>query len=101
MSAAPQSFGQLKTRVTIPAPRRGRGRATIVAPPLGSLTQRTHRSEAACRGCGSVHVTRLSMSLTDGTPVDFTSCHRCEHRTWEHADGELSVDGVLQRARKE
>ena len=54
----------------------------------------------ACRGCGSPHVTRLSMSLTDGTPVQFTSCHRCEHRTWEHADGELSVDGVLERARK-
>jgi hypothetical protein len=40
------------------------------------------------------------MSLTDGTPVQFTSCHRCEHRTWEHAGGELSVDGVLERARK-
>jgi ribosomal protein L37E len=68
--------------------------------PLGSLTQRDHRVEVTCRGCGSLHVTRLSMSLTDGTPVDFTSCHRCEHRTWEHAGSELSVEGVLARSRK-
>jgi hypothetical protein len=47
------------------------------------------------------------MSLTDGTPVEFTSCHRCftschrcEHRTWEPAGGELTVGTVLDRARK-
>jgi hypothetical protein len=85
-----------------PAPvltRRSR-RSTAMQLPLGSLTQRDHRFDVACRGCGSPHVTRLTMSLTDGTPVQFTSCHRCEHRMWEHADGELSVDGVLERARK-
>lgn len=84
------------------APRStGRGRAAAVpAPPLGSLTQRDNRCGAACRECGSPHVTRLVMSLTDGTPVDFTSCHRCEHRTWEHAGGDLTVDAVLDRARK-
>ena len=81
-------------------PRRSRGRGPLPARPLGSLTQRDHRIMAECRGCGSVHVTRLTMSLTDGTPVDFTSCHRCEHRTWEHAGAELSVDGVLDRTRK-
>jgi hypothetical protein len=81
-------------------PRRSRARGQLQPGPLGSLTQRVHRIVAACRGCGSGHVTRLTMSLTDGTPVDFTSCHRCEHRTWEHAGGELSVDGVLDRARK-
>jgi hypothetical protein len=67
--------------------------------PLGSLTQRTDRHSAICRGCGSGHVTRLSMSLTDGTPVEFTSCHRCEHRTWEHAGDVLSVGSVLDRTR--
>jgi hypothetical protein len=80
--------------------RRGRGRTAVLTTPLGSLTQRTDRHLATCRGCGSGHVTRLSMSLTDGTPVDFTSCHRCEHRTWEHAGGELPVGNVLDRARK-
>jgi len=81
--------------------RRGRARAVVVPPPLGSLTQRDHRPVTACRGCGSQHVTRLTLSLTDGTPVEFTSCHRCEHRTWEHAGAELTVDGVIARSRKE
>lgn len=81
--------------------RRSRGRQLPVTVPLGSLTQRDHRHSVNCRGCGSIHVTRLSMQLTDGTPVEFTSCHRCEHRTWEHAGGELSVDTVLDRARKD
>ncbi len=106
----------MPTSPWIPAPRtapesgrgrrgrvgRGRG-AAAPAGPLGSLTQRDHRPAASCRGCGSEHVTRLAMHLTDGTPVDFTSCHRCEHRTWEHAGGELgelSVDAVLERSRK-
>ncbi len=86
--------------LTTTRPRRSRGRAQVPAGPLGSLTQRDHRVSAECRGCGSVHVTRLTMNLTDGTLVDFTSCHRCEHRTWEHAGSELSVDGVLARTRK-
>jgi hypothetical protein len=81
--------------------RRGRGRVTAEVTPLGSLTQREHRPQAACRGCGSHHITRLSLCLTDGTPVDFTSCHRCEHRAWEHAGLQLSVESVLDRTRKD
>jgi hypothetical protein len=65
------------------------------------LTQREHRFGDRCRGCGSSHVTRLSMCLTDGTPVEFTSCHRCEHRTWEHAGCELTVEAVIDRSRKD
>lgn len=90
---------------TRPTPRSARParrprRPEAVNVPLGSLTQRDQRPDAACRVCGSGHVTRLSMSLTDGTPVDFTSCHHCEHKTWEHAGHEISVDGVLDRTRK-
>lgn len=81
-------------------PRRSRGRSSVEAVPLGSLTQRENRPDGDCRECGSHHVTRLSLCLTDGTPVEFTSCHRCEHRTWEHAGIELSVDAVLTRSRK-
>jgi hypothetical protein len=41
------------------------------------------------------------MNLTDGTAVDFTSCHHCEHRTWTRAGGGvLPVDTVLEHARK-
>jgi hypothetical protein len=83
----------------IPA-QRGRRQPAPVAP-LGSLTQRTHRAAANCSVCGSGHVTRLSMSLTDGMPVEFTSCHRCENRTWSGTTGDvLAVDAVLEHARK-
>jgi len=80
--------------------RRGRGRNGAPPVPLGSLTQRGDRSTATCQGCGSGHVTHLRMNLTDGTPVRFTSCHRCEHRTWENAEGVMSMDSVLDRTRK-
>jgi hypothetical protein len=40
------------------------------------------------------------MTLTDGTPVQFVSCHRCENRSWVGDDGTLPVDAVLDRARK-
>jgi hypothetical protein len=83
----------------IPAQRGRRQAASAV--PLGSLTQPSDRTGASCAGCGSVHVTRLSMNLTDGTPVDFTSCHRCEHRTWTRRGGDVvEVDTVLEHARK-
>lgn len=75
--------------------------------PLGSLTQPGARGGASCTVCGSERVTRISMALTDGSPVHFTSCHRCEHRAWTGAGGEghedhrtvLPVSSVLDRAR--
>jgi hypothetical protein len=91
----------------IPAPRTstenapsGRRRRQDAPAPLGSLTQHDHRAGGSCTVCGSTHVTRLTMNLTDGTPVDFTSCHHCEHRSWQHAGGPLGVEAVLQHARK-
>lgn len=82
-----------------PAMARTRTRAASVpAPSLGSLTQqiRCHR----CAACDSTRVTRLAMHLTDGTPVVFISCHRCEHRTWEHDGMPLTMADVLERTRK-
>jgi hypothetical protein len=87
-----------------PSPRiptqRGR-RSAAPVPPLGSLTQRNQRPGTTCSVCGSEHVTLLSMNLTDGTPVQFTSCHGCEHRTWSRDGGDvIAVDDVLEHARK-
>ena len=77
-----------------------RATATVHAP-LGSLTQRGARDGVHCRACGSERVTTISMNLTDGSPVSFTSCHRCEHRTWqEQAGAELPVELVLDKSRK-
>lgn len=84
----------------VPAQRQRRGRATAPAVPLGSLTQVSNRGDDGCSACGSQQVTRLAMRLTDGTPVRFISCHRCEHRSWEHDGGRLSVESVLERTRK-
>lgn len=94
----PEPATAAKSAPAVPRRRRGRAEPEI---PLGSLTQREHRAEAVCLQCGSTRVTRLALNLTDGTPVSFTSCHRCEHRTWDHDGTPLSVDTVLDRTRKE
>lgn len=72
--------------------------------PLGSLTQAGARTDVTCSECASTRVTHLAMTLTDGTPVEFVSCHRCEHKTWVDASGvqhhELPVASVLDKTRK-
>ncbi len=83
--------------VSFGRPRRPRGAADT---PLGSLTQSQHRHGRLCRQCGSERLTTLMMSLTDGTPVEFVSCHRCECRVWEHDGTVMDVATVLQRTRK-
>jgi hypothetical protein len=55
---------------------------------------------ASCSFCGSRRVTVLSMTLTDGSPVKFASCHRCEGKRWSEDDGSLPLASVLDRARK-
>ncbi len=80
-------------------------RARISAP-LGSLTQRGARIGMSCGACASKRVTRIAMFLTDGSPVQFTSCHQCEHRTWQEQDASggpgtlLEVARVLDKTRK-
>jgi hypothetical protein len=68
--------------------------------PLGSLTQRGDRAAETCADCSSTRITQLSMNLTDGTPVDFVSCHVCGHRSWTHEGVALDVSDVLDRSRK-
>jgi DNA-directed RNA polymerase subunit RPC12/RpoP len=65
-----------------------------------SLTRRGASSGAACPSCGSHRLTSLSMTLTDGTPVNFSSCHNCEHRVWADDAGRLDFADVLNRATK-
>lgn len=84
----------------IPAQRSRRSRPVAPVVPLGSLTQLATSGSPCCAACGSGQVTRLAMQLTDGTPVEFTSCHRCEARRWEHQGSELDVANVLDRTRK-
>jgi hypothetical protein len=101
-SSAPVVAGSSTKTARIPAQRTRARRTPPAAPPLGSLTQAGAREGARCTVCGSDRVTRISMNLTDGSPVCFTSCHRCENRSWNDADGGavLPVEHVLDKARK-
>jgi transcription elongation factor Elf1 len=65
-----------------------------------SLTRPGARTGSACPSCGSERLTTLSMTLTDGTPVNFSSCHNCEHRVWADEAGRLDFADVLTRATK-
>jgi hypothetical protein len=75
-------------------------RATAPTAPLTSLTQAGSRAGQACTECGSDRVTRIAMTLTDGSPVDFAHCLSCEHRAWEQDGRPLSLRRVLTKARK-
>lgn len=85
------------TQYQIPLQRRA-----LSLPSAGpaSLTQRGHGSAGTCPECGSARMTALAMTLTDGTPVDFTSCHDCEHRHWSHEGEVLAFADVINRATK-
>ena len=65
-----------------------------------SLVTTPKRDLATCPACGSSSVTALTMTLTDGSPVDFTSCHRCEHKSWRQDGQELDRETVLAKTKK-
>ena len=74
----------------------------VTAPSAGapaSLTQA--RPAGSCPACSSGRLTVLAMTLTDGTPVRFSSCHDCEHRSWSHEGEELQFADVIARATKQ
>jgi len=55
---------------------------------------------ATCVRCAGTRVTAITMTLTDGTSVDFASCHSCESRSWRQAGQELDIATVLGKAKK-
>ncbi len=75
-------------------------RIPMQVPEGGLRTDPTLLRGLCCPECSGTRVTRISMKLTDGSPVDFVSCHDCEHKHWRGSDGALALDGVLDRARK-
>jgi hypothetical protein len=40
------------------------------------------------------------MTLTDGSVVDFVSCHACETKTWKQSGTDLDITTVLDKAKK-
>lgn len=55
---------------------------------------------ATCGTCASTRITEISMTLTDGSSVDFVSCHACETKSWTQAGQALDVSTVLRKATK-
>jgi hypothetical protein len=75
-------------------------RASTPSLPLTSLTQVGPRSADVCSACGSERLTRIDMTLTDGSQVEFAHCLACEHREWVQAGKSLTLRRVLNKARK-
>lgn len=65
-----------------------------------SLTQVPRHQLPQCPSCSSTRLTQIGMTLTDGTPVQFTSCHACSHRTWTEDGTALAIDTVLAKAQR-
>ena len=65
-----------------------------------SLVTAPTRSLAVCTTCAGNRVTSITMTLTDGTSVDFASCHSCETKSWRQAGQELDITTVLGKAQK-
>jgi hypothetical protein len=53
---------------------------------------------ARCESCASPSVTRISITMAEGAVVDFTSCHRCEHKSYASAGEPLALDRVKELA---
>ena len=60
------------------------------------LLEDRERARAGLRQV-EARVTALAMTLTDGTPVEFVSCHKCEHRHWAHEGDVLAFADVITR----
>ena len=55
---------------------------------------------AVCGTCSGTRVTAIAMTLTDGSPVDFLSCHSCEAKSWTQNGSALDITTVLGKAKK-
>ena len=53
---------------------------------------------ARCESCASPSVTRISITMAEGAVVDFTSCHRCEHKSYVSSGEPLGLDRVKELA---
>ena len=51
-----------------------------------------------CESCTSPSVTRISITMAEGQVVDFTSCHRCEHKSYATEGEALPLARVLSLA---
>lgn len=67
---------------------------------LMSLVTTPASKLGTCASCSSSRVTEITMTLTDGSLVDFVSCHACETKTWKQNGVDLNINDVLGKAQK-
>jgi hypothetical protein len=65
-----------------------------------SLVKLADSQRPKCPACSSPRLTEIAMTLTDGSPVQFTACRHCEYRAWTEFGRELAVDSVISKATK-
>ncbi len=65
-----------------------------------SLVTTPTRTLVTCGTCAGNRVTSITMTLTDGSAVDFTSCHSCETKSWKQNGQQLDITSVLGKAQK-
>lgn len=53
-----------------------------------------------CPQCGSRNVININLTMEDGEPVSFYSCHGCEKRWWNREGEPLPLASVLELARR-
>jgi hypothetical protein len=75
-----------------PTPCPEEPRVSLVTTPTSAL--------AVCVRCCGTRVTEITMTLTDGSVVDFASCHACEHKSWTQGGVQLDRPTVLRKATK-
>jgi hypothetical protein len=92
--AATLTVDTLSVRVT-----RQRTQPSLPTTP-SSLVKLSDSAREKCPVCTSPRLTEIAMTLTDGSPVQFTSCRHCEYRAWTQAGEVLEVDSVISKATK-
>jgi DNA-directed RNA polymerase subunit M/transcription elongation factor TFIIS len=79
-------------------PRQRTGSTAPTTP--SSLVKLVDSQREKCPRCESTRLTEIAMTLTDGSPVQFTSCRHCEYRAWTQSGQVLEVASVISKATK-
>jgi transposase-like protein len=53
-----------------------------------------------CPQCGSRNVININLTMEDGEPVSFYSCHSCDKRWWNRDGEPIDLPNVLELAKR-
>jgi hypothetical protein len=92
------AFAAAAHELSVRVPRQRTGTAVPTTP--SSLVKLIDSRREKCPKCESPRLTEIAMTLTDGSPVQFTSCRQCEYRGWTQSGQVLEVASVISKATK-